>query len=138
MPSRTGEARTPWLNNLLVILAFVGVFAAFDIVGHKYAYFWAKLVCVVAFSVGCLLLTRDRGALDTLSAVIAALFTLCAIAMTTGDRVHPNWWPFFLGFAGAAVSFVFLTRKKRETLVAVAAIVGFRLIVFVVLYVAHS
>ena len=123
------------LNNVLVLLAVLGVFAAFDIVGHKDApFFWGKFISVLALSAGCLLFTRDRNALDTFSAVIAALFTLCAVAMTTGDRAHPNWWPFFLGFASSAGLLVLLTRKRRETLLAVAAIVGFRLLVFVVLY----
>lgn len=127
--------RRPFLNNVLVILAVVGVFAAFDVVGHSgEPYFWAKLIFVLSFSAGCLLLTRDREALDTFSAVTAAVFTLCAIAMTTGDRTHPNWWPFFLGFTCAAVLLVFLTRKRRETVLAITAIVGFRLIVFAILY----
>ena len=130
--------RRPMLNNVLVVLAVVGVFAAFDVIGHKDApYYWAKLICVLALSAGCLLLTREREAVDTFSAVMAALFTLCAAAMTAGDRAHPNWWPFFLGFAGAAVLLVFLTRKKRETLLAIAAIVGLRLVVFVILYALH-
>ena len=123
------------LNNVLVLIAVLGVFAAFDIVGHKDApFFWEKFISVLALSAGCLLFTRDRKALDTFSAVIAALFTLCAVAMTAGDRAHPNWWPFFLGFAGLAGLFILLTRKRRETLVAAAAIIGLRLLVFLVLY----
>ena len=126
------------LNNILVLLAVLGVFAAFDIVGHKDApFFWAKFIFVLALSAACLLFTSDRKALDTFFAVIAALCTLCAVAMTAGDRAHPNWWPFFLGFVGFGGLFILLTRKRRETLVAAAAIVGFRLLVFVVLYVAR-
>jgi len=123
------------LNNVLVLIAVLGVFAAFDIIGHKDTpFFWEKVISVLALSAACLLFTRDRKALDTFSAVIAALFTLCAVAMTAGDRAHPNWWPLFLGFAGSAGLFILLTRKRRETLVAAVAIVGFRLLVFVVLH----
>jgi peptidoglycan/LPS O-acetylase OafA/YrhL len=133
---RSAGMRRSKLNILLAVLAVIGVFAAFDVIGHRDTpYFWAKLISVLAFSAGCLVLTREREAVDTFSAVVAALFTLCAIAMTTGDRASPNWWPFFLGFIGATVVLVFLTRKKRETLLAIAAIVGLRLIVFVILYV---
>jgi hypothetical protein len=130
--------KRPWLNNILVVLAVIGTFAAFDIVGHRSApYFWPKLVSVLAFSAGCLFLTRERESVDTYSGVIAGLFTLCAVAMTTGDRTNPNWWPFFLGFSGGAAFFVFLTRRRLATLVAVAAIVGFRLLVFVIIYALH-
>jgi uncharacterized membrane protein HdeD (DUF308 family) len=123
---------------MLVVLAVLGVFAACDVIGHRDTpYFWAKLISVLALSAGCLLLTREREALDTFSAVIGALFTLCAVAMTAGDRTNRNWWPFFLGFAVGAVLFVLLTRKRRGTLVAIGAIVGFRLLVFVILYVLH-
>jgi hypothetical protein len=134
----TDHMKRPWLNNVLVVLAVLGVFATFDIIGHKDTqYFWAKLISVLALSAGCLLLTREREALDTFSAVIAALFTLCAVAMTAGSRANPNWWPFFLGFACGAVLFVLLTRKRRATLLAVGAIVGFRLLLFVILYALH-
>jgi uncharacterized membrane protein HdeD (DUF308 family) len=116
----------------------LGVFATFDVIGHKDTpYFWVKLIPVLALSAGCLLLTREREALDTFSAVVAALFTLCAVAMTAGDRANPNWWPFFLGLAGGALLFVLLTRKRRATLLAIGAIVGFRLLVFLILYALH-
>jgi uncharacterized membrane protein HdeD (DUF308 family) len=129
------HTKRPWVNNVLVILAVVGVFATFDVIGHKDTpYFWPKLVSVLALSAGCLLLTRDREALDTFSAVIAALLTLCAVAMTAGDRANPNWWSFFLGLTGGALLFVLLTRKRRATLLAVGAIVGLRLLLFAVLY----
>ena len=135
---RTNVMKRPRLNNVLVVLAVLGVFAAFDVIGHRDTpYFWAKLISVLALSAGCLLLTREREALDTFSAVIGALFTLCGIAMTAGDRTDPNWWRFFLGFAGGAVVFVLLTRKRRGTLVAIGAIVGLRLLILAVLYVLH-
>jgi len=135
---RTEEKRRPTLNNVLAGLAVLGVFAAFDVIGHRETpYFWAKLISVLTFSAGCLLVTRDREALDTFSVVMAALSTLCAVAMTAGDRSNPNWWPFFFGFAGAAVLFTLLTRKRRGTLLAIAAIVGFRLLLFVILYALH-
>jgi hypothetical protein len=135
---RADYVKRPWLNNVLVVLAVLGTFAAFDIIGHRSApYFWPKLVSVLALSAGCLFLTRERESLDTYSAVIAGFFTLCAVAMTAGDRTNPNWRPFFLGFASGAVLFVLLTRKRLATLVAVAAIVGFRVLVFVILYVLH-
>lgn len=130
--------KRPWVNNVLVTLAVLGVFATVDVIGHKDApYFWAKLISVLALSVGCLLLTREREALDTFSAVVAALFTLGAVAMTAGDRANPNWWPFFLGLAGGSLLCVLLTRKRRATLMAVGAIVGFRLLLFVILYALH-
>ena len=126
------------MNNALLVLAVLGVFAAFDVIGHRDApFFWAKLTSVVALSVGFLLLIRDRETLDTFSAVIGALFALCAVAMTAGDRTNTNWWPFFLGFAGGAVLLVLLTRKRRETLLAVGAIVGFRLVIFVIFSALH-
>jgi hypothetical protein len=84
--------RPPWLNNALVVLAVLGVFAAFDVIGHRgVPFFWAKLVFVLTLSAVCLLLTRERDALDTFSAVMGALFTLCAIAMTAGDGNNSNW-----------------------------------------------
>jgi len=127
--------RRPILNNVLVVLAVLGVFASLDIIGHRNApHFWAKLIAALTFSAGCLRLTREREALDTFCAAIAGLSTLGAVAMTSGDRTNPNWWPFFLGFLGAAVLFTLVTRKRRATVLAIGAIVGFRLIVFVVLY----
>jgi hypothetical protein len=73
---KTGEMRRPTLYNVLVVLAVLGIFAAFDIIGHRDTpYFWAKLISVLTCSAGCLLLTREREALDTFSAVIAALST---------------------------------------------------------------
>ena len=135
---RSNYMKRPWLNNVLVVLAVLGTFAAFDIIAHRSApYFWPKLVSVLALSAGCLFLAKERESLDTYSAVIAALFALCAVAMTAGDRTNPNWWPFFLGFVGGTVLFVLLTRKRRATLVAVAAIVGFRLLVFVIFNALH-
>jgi hypothetical protein len=121
-----------------VIAAVLGLFAALDIIGHRTApYFLAKLIFVVAVSAGCLLLTKDREALDTFSAVVAGLFALCAAAMTAGDRSYPNWWPLFLAFASGAVFFVFVTRQRRATLLAVAAIVGFRFALFIILCAVH-
>jgi uncharacterized membrane protein HdeD (DUF308 family) len=121
-----------------VVLAVVGAFGAFAMMGHRDApYWWVKLTAFLTLSAGCLLLTRERSALDTFSGVLAALFALCAIAMTAGDRSHPTWWPLFLGFALGAVLLVFLTRKKREALAGIAVIVGFRLIVSVILYALH-
>ena len=131
--------RPPWLNDVLVILSVLGVFATFDVIGHRDTpYFWAKFVSVLTLSGGCLLLTKERQALDTFFAVIGALFTLCAVAMTAGDRSNPSWWPYFLGLAGGAVLSVLLTRKKRGTLVAVGAIVGSRLLFFAILYALHQ
>jgi hypothetical protein len=125
----------PRLNNVLVIPAVLGVFAAFDLVGHKdVSYFWPKLAVLLSISTACLLATRHRESWDTFFAAIAGLFTLCAVAMTAGDRARPNWWPFFLGFAAMATLFVFLVRNRRETLIPIGAIVGFRLVVFVVLH----
>jgi hypothetical protein len=138
MPLKTGGIRRPRPNDVLAVLAVVGMFAAFDVIGHRDApYFWAKLISLLTFSMACLLLTRERDSVDTFSAVIAALSTLCAVAMTTGDRTNPNWWPFFLGFAGAAVLFTLLTRSKRGTLLAIVTIVGLRLFIFVALYTLH-
>jgi len=135
---RADHMKRPWVNNVLITLAVLGVFATIDVLGHRGSpYFWAKLVSILALSAGCLLLTREREALDTFSAVIAALFTLGAVAMTAGDRANPNWWPFFLGLSGGALLFVLLTRKRRATLIAVGAIVGFRLLILVILYALH-
>jgi hypothetical protein len=40
----TEHTKRPWLNNVLVVLAVLGVFATFDIIGHKDTqYFWASL-----------------------------------------------------------------------------------------------
>ena len=139
MPLRGEHIKRPgWLNNALVVSAVLGVFAAFDVIGHRdLPFFWAKLVFVLALSAVCLLLTRERDALDTFSAVMGAVFTLGAVAMTAGDRNNPKWWPFFLGFVGGAVLFVLLTRKWRATLLAIGAIVGFRLVVYAALYALH-
>jgi membrane associated rhomboid family serine protease len=130
--------KRPWVNNVLITLAVLGVFATIDVIGHRDApHFWVKLVSVPALSAVCLLFTRDREALDTFSAVMAALLTLGVVAMTAGDRANPKWWPFFLGLAGGALLFVLLTRRRRATLIAVGAIVGFRLLVLVILYALH-
>jgi hypothetical protein len=136
---KADDVRRTRVNDVLVVLAVLGVFAAFDVVGHKGTpYFWIKLILALTFSAGCLLLTRDREAVDTFSAVVAALFSLCAVAMTAGDRTHPNWWPFFFGFIGAAILFILLTRKRRGTLLAIAAIVAFRTLVFIVVFALHG
>ena len=131
MPLSIANVKRAKLNDILVILAIIGVFGAFAIIGNRdAAYFWPKLFSVVAFSTVCLVLTRDRTAVDAFFAAIAALFTLVAMAMTAGDRQHPNWWPLFIGFFCGAIGLVFLTRKKRETVFAIALIVGFRLIIY--------
>ena len=130
--------KRPWVNDVLVTLAVLGVFAIVDVIGHRDAqFFWAKLTSVLALTVGCLLLTTDREALDTFFAIVAALFTLGAVAMTAGDPANPNWWPFFLVLVGGSLLCVLLTRKRRATLQAVGAIVGFRLLLFVILYAVH-
>ena len=126
----------PKLNDVLLVLAVVGVFAAFALAAHRdIPHFWAILILVLLFSAGCLMLTRSRESLDTFLAVMAALFTICAILMTTGDLSKLTVWLFFFGIAGVAVLFVLFTKKKLQTLTAIAAIVGFRLLIFVVLYV---
>lgn len=138
MTLKTEDIKRPRLNDVLLVLAALGVFAAFDVIGHRHApYFWPKLTLIVAFSMACLLFTREREALNAFSAVVAALSTLCAVAMTAGDRTNPNWWPFFLGFVGATVLFTLLTRNRRGTLLAIASLVGFRLLIFAVLYAFH-
>jgi len=126
-------------NNVLGILALLGVFAALDLYAHRdVSYFWVKLGSLFAFSTACLLATRERAAWDTFAAVMAALFALGAVAMlAAGARAHVDWWLFFLGFVAAAILFTFLTRKKRETLMAIGAIVGLRLAVFVVRFGLH-
>ncbi len=125
-------------NMVLAILALLGVFATLDIFAHKAApYFWIKLVLAVGFSITCVVAMSDRQARDVFFSGVAALFTLFAIAMTFGDRTHANWWPLFLGFLGAASLFVLITRKKRETLLGIAAIVGLRLLVVGIAYTLH-
>ena len=126
---------TASLNNVLLTMAIVGIFAALDVLGHREtAYFVPKLALALIFSMVCLLLTRDREAFDMFYAVIAAFFSLCAVAMTAGDRANANWWPFFIVFTVAAVAFMLLTRKRNATVLAIGAIVGFRLLVLVALY----
>jgi len=126
------------LNTLLAIFALLGVFAALDIVAHKTApHFWIKLVLAVGFSATCVIAMTDRDARDVFFSGVAALFSLFAIAMTFGDRTHANWWPLFLGFLGAASLFVLITRKKREALLGIAAIVGLRLLLVGIVYVLH-
>jgi hypothetical protein len=135
VPLRTeGNTKTK-LNTSLVVLAVVGIFAAFDLVGHRDTpYFLVKLLAVLAVSAVCILVTRQREALDTFCAVLSALFTLFAVAMTAGDRDHPNLWPFFLGFLVVAVLLVSFTQRKRETLLAIGFIVAFRLMIAAISY----
>jgi hypothetical protein len=120
------------ITHVLVIAATVGAIGAFDLIVHKDApFFWVKLVGALTFSVACLLLTRDREQIDTFIGVMAALLTLCAVAMTTADRLDFVWWVFFLSFAGSAILLVLFTRERRGTLLAFAAIVTFRLVLFI-------
>ena len=127
------DVSRPRATTALLILALLGAFAAFDAIGHRSApYFWPQLICSLAFSLGCLLFARDRGTLDTFLAVLASLFALCAVAVTASDRQRTEWWPWFLCFSGVAALLVLITRKKRETLIAIAAIVGFRFLILAV------
>jgi|SRR5580693_4839414 hypothetical protein len=126
----TASANRARLNNALVMSAILGVFAAFYVIGHKdLPHYWVKLLVPLAFSTGCLLFTRSKDALDTFLTAVAALFTLCAVAMTAGDRANHNWWPFFIGFTVAAAVLVLLTRKRREALLGIAVILAVRLVV---------
>jgi hypothetical protein len=125
--------KNPRLNDTLVILALLGIAASLQLVAHRdTSFFVVKLVAVLAFSAGCLVLTGNRESLDLFSGVVAAFATMFAIAMTTGDRTTPHWWAFFLGFTAVAGVSVLLTRNRRATLLAIAAIIVFRLIVGVV------
>ena len=124
--------RNPKLDNALVVLASIGVFAGLAALGNQTApYLWPKVIAAFTFSAACLWFVRDRDALDVFLTVIAALFTLAAAAMTAGDRTHQNWWPFFLCFTAIAAVCVLLTRNKRAALLAIAAIVGSRLLFYV-------
>src|SRR5882762_9937603 len=124
MPADTQGVRGSKLNDILVILATVCVFAAVSMFAHRDApYFGLKLVSILGISLGCMLATRDRESWDIFFGVIAALFTLFAIAMTA-DFAVPHWWTKFLVFTGIASSFVLATRKKREILLGIMAIVG--------------
>lgn len=126
----------PKRNDILLGLVIFGVFAALAMAAHRdIPHFWAIIVLILLFSAGCLVLTRSRESLDIFLGMIAALFTLCAILMLTSDLSNPRVWLFFFGFTGAAALFVLFTKKKLQTLAAIAAIVGFRLLIFVVLYV---
>ena len=128
----------PKLNDVLLVLAVAGVFAAFALAAHRdIPHFWAIIALILLFSAGCLVLTRSWESLDIFLGVIAALFTICAILMLTSDLSKPRVWLFFVGFTGLAASCVLFTRKKMEVVLGIAAIVGFRLLIFVVLYVLH-
>ena len=112
----------------------MGVFAALDVVAHRTApFFWIKLVLALSFSATCLLLTREREAWDTFLGVMAALCTLATLAALTINPADPYRWPIITAFGSAAALFVLLTRNKRATLLGVAAIVGFRLLIYLVL-----
>ncbi len=131
--------RSRGMNDLLVIAALLGVFAAVDLITHRSTpYFWVKLAAVLAFSSASLFATRDRETCDVFWAILGALSTMAAIVMTTAGKMDPGqWWRLFLGFLGAAALFTLLTRKKRTTLLGIAAIVGFRLLIALLLYAAH-
>jgi hypothetical protein len=122
--------KTSRVNNVLVILAFFGVIVAFQLVAFRSVpYFVVKAVAALVFSAACLVLAGNRESWDLFLTVVAALATMFAIAMTTGDRTTPHWWAFFLGFTAVAGVSVLLTRNRRVTLLTIAAIIGFRLIV---------
>jgi hypothetical protein len=126
-------------NLLLTTLALLGVFAGITIVAHREtSHYAAKLASVLIFSIACLSLTRDRQSWDTFAGAVAGLFTLFAIAMTAGSSASPGWWPLFLTFVTIAALFVILTRKKRETLIGILAIVASRIVLLGVLYVLRS
>ncbi len=119
----------PKLNFVLIVLAVVAVFFVIDtLTHHPLAAAWPKALAAIAISALCLLITRERESLDLFLMVIAALLTLFAVASSTALPGHARAWLIF----GASVAFaaiaVLLTRKKREALLAIVAIVGFRLI----------
>jgi succinate-acetate transporter protein len=129
-------ARTRWgWDDWLVVLAGLGVFAGFDLIGHFHTpHFWLKLLIVIAFSTVCLFATRERQSVDTFFTVVAAIFAMFAVAMTFGNLSAPHWWLFFVSFSAAAALFVLLSRDKRQTLLGISAIVGFRLLIAGVVY----
>lgn len=127
---RTENRRSEKLNNILVVLALLGFSGAFALVVHRPAFFWPTLSAVVAVSIGCLFATRSRESWDAFFGAMAGLFTLIAIAATTGDLKQPAVRHYLIGSSVVACIFVLLTRKRREALIAVALIVGFRLLIF--------
>ena len=138
MPLMTVDRQHGWRNNLSLVISLLATFASLDVIAHRNApYFLTKLACAIGIAAGSLLLSHDRDTFDTYAAVMSAIFAMFALAMTTGDSSHPSWWPRFLLFIVLSLVFVLATRKRRATLVAIGAIVGFRLLVFLVLFVAH-
>jgi len=123
------------LNFVLAVLAFLGILFAFDTVAHhSFATAWPYVVGGLAFSTACLVATREREWLDIFLMAMAGLLTLFAAATTTAVRQHPRGWLFFWGFALSIGVLILLTRKKREALVAIAAILGLRMLLAAVVF----
>jgi hypothetical protein len=116
------------------VFAGVALIAGVQILANKDApYFWAKLIVALVFSAGCLLAIQERENLDAFWGALAGFLTLCTLVVAVaGDTQDPRWWPFFLGFAGAAAFFVFLTKKRKATLLGISAIVSFRVLIFLI------
>jgi uncharacterized membrane protein HdeD (DUF308 family) len=122
-----------YLKNFLGVLAVVGIFAALQILAHRdTAHFWPKLLAVLGVSAACLFVTQDREIWDAFSGAMAGFFALCAIVMFTAKERDAIWWLFLFAFAGAATLFVLLTKRKRATLVAILAIICFRLVFLII------
>jgi hypothetical protein len=123
------------LNFVLVVLAFLGILFVLDTVAHhSLSTAWPYVVGGFAFSTVCLVATREREWLDVFLTAMAGLLALFAAATTTAVRQHPRSWLLFWGFALSAGVLILLTRKKREALVAIAAIVGFRMLLAAVVF----
>ena len=125
------KTRSPRLQNMLLILAVLGAFAAFDALAHRSSpYFLPELVIALSLSAGGLWFSQSREALDIFLIVIAAVLALSTVAtIGGGDRTHVDTWIYAGVFATVGALLVLLTRARRAGLLAIAAIVAFRLVI---------
>jgi hypothetical protein len=97
---------------------------------------WLKVALVIVGIVALLKLSRSRDSLETFFTCVAALAVLFAIASTTGDFSEPRVWLIFTGAVATAAVCVFLTKGRRTALLAIAVIVGFRFLIYLLRLVA--
>jgi hypothetical protein len=133
MSLRSRRAR---LDKLFVILAGLGLLAAFQAWAFRdsISYPWVKLSTAVGFAAVCIVAIRERENIDVLLSIVAAVFTMLVIAVLSAVDVQDSkFWPLLLGFAGSAILFVLLTKNRVGALIGIGAIIGFRLLAYLVL-----
>ena len=117
-------------QNALLITALLCTFAGGAVIARRVEPYWVLLVFFGSATLAALIVARSREVLDLVFAVLAVLSTLIGLSWLAG---LPGDWTEAVKIVSAFVvagTFVLLTRNRREILIAIAAVIAFRTLLF--------